>query len=147
MQIIGQSWNWRHVGVQYWREWWRLRICWVALKLAKKLGQHAGTREPHPVTRTDARGLKRRDQYNWLTNGTVHPTQWTWSYGSHQRWDFPGRKPLIQWRFTTARQVNILVPLTTDKRLSPSRRPSATPLHWGQRRRPPSGRGRPSERP
>ena len=92
-QINRRPWRWFHIGVRFWTELWWLRIFRVAQKLAHELGQHAVNWGPHPGTRTDAQGLKRRYQCNWPTNGTLHPTRRAQFYGAFRHQDHPVLKP------------------------------------------------------
>ena len=66
-QMTHQPWQWRHVGGQFWRDWWWLRVYLAAWKLAHELGRQTKTRGPHTRTLTDVQDHRR--QARW-----VHPS-------------------------------------------------------------------------
>ena len=92
----------------------------------------------YSITLTDAQGRRRRSWCDCLTNGALHQTRWSGSYGYCCQQDHPRLKPPRQWRFATTWHPTILTALTPDRCLSRFGRAYATPLRWGQKRRPPS---------
>ena len=118
---------------QFWRKLWRLRICQVAQKIAHKIGEHAGTWRPHPVSITDEKGIRKRDQCDWPTNSALRPAQIAWLYGACRRRDQPGPKLPKKWRFTNALHSIIITAITPDKHLGRYRQAYATPPRWDWR--------------
>ena len=67
-----QSQQWRHVGGQFWREQLQLRLCRVAQKFVRELGQKSGTRDNHWRNCADERWLHTISWVVFLPSGVFH---------------------------------------------------------------------------
>ena len=146
-QSARQPRQWRHVGGKCWREWRRLRLCWVGQKLTHYPRQHDGPRKANKQTGGDARGRRDRARRNHATNGAFLLHQRARNFRSRQCQDRPAKKTSIQWLHAAGQHPYFPAALTPGRHLGCLSLSSATPTRWGRQRRSTSVIGRPPKRP